>query len=116
MDTPSTLVAAADGPDPQAGLRAVAALRELLDRLEVLQVTSARELGWSWQDIARILGVSRQAVHKKHARHSARLPGTIELCRSTLRVSTATQSSRAGVRTWQKRSSSRGGWPGTAGG
>jgi DNA-directed RNA polymerase specialized sigma24 family protein len=71
METPSTLVAAADGPEPRAGLRAVSALRELLERLESLQVRNARELGWSWQDIAQVLGVSRQAVHKKHARHSA---------------------------------------------
>ena len=26
----------------------------------------AREQGWSWQDIAGVLGVSRQAVHQKH--------------------------------------------------
>jgi len=29
---------------------------------------NARQDGWSWQEIAEILGVSRQAVHKKHAR------------------------------------------------
>jgi len=33
-------------------------------------VDNAREHGWSWQEIAEILGVSRQAVHKKHARRS----------------------------------------------
>lgn len=48
------------------GLRAVAALRELADRLEVLQVANARAEGWSWQEIADCIGVSRQAVHKKH--------------------------------------------------
>jgi hypothetical protein len=52
--------------DPAIGLRAVRALRELSERLEALQVASAREQGWSWQDIAECLGVSRQAVHKKH--------------------------------------------------
>jgi predicted DNA-binding protein YlxM (UPF0122 family) len=31
-----------------------------------LQVANAREQGWSWQDIAEAIGVSRQAVHKKH--------------------------------------------------
>ena len=56
----------AGSKDPAVGLRAVAALRELTDRLEVLQVTAARDGGWSWQDIADCLGVSRQAVHKKH--------------------------------------------------
>jgi hypothetical protein len=52
--------------DPAVGLRAVRALRELSERLEALQVAAARDQGWSWQDIAECLGVSRQAVHKKH--------------------------------------------------
>ncbi|MCD0480891.1 RNA polymerase subunit sigma-70 [Streptacidiphilus sp. ASG 303] len=56
----------ASSRDPAVGLRAVRALRELADRLESLQVGNAREQGWSWQDIAVCLGVSRQAVHKKH--------------------------------------------------
>ena len=33
-----------------------------------VQVRNARTKGWSWQDIAGALGVSRQAVHKKHGR------------------------------------------------
>lgn len=52
--------------DPAVGLRAVVALRKLLERLEALQVRNAREQGWSWQEIAEALGTSRQAVHKKH--------------------------------------------------
>jgi hypothetical protein len=56
----------ASSRDPAIGLRAVRALRELAERLEGLQVGSAREQGWSWQEIAICLGVSRQAVHKKH--------------------------------------------------
>ncbi|MEO3786237.1 RNA polymerase subunit sigma-70 [Actinocorallia sp. B10E7] len=56
----------ASSRDPAVGLRAVRALRELADRLETLQVGNARSLGWSWQEIADALGVSRQAVHKKH--------------------------------------------------
>ena len=52
--------------DPAVGLAAVAALRELLESLEALQVANARERGWSWQQIAGALGVSRQAVPKKH--------------------------------------------------
>ena len=39
----------------------------LLEQLETLQVANARSSGWSWQEIAAELGVSRQAVHKKHA-------------------------------------------------
>jgi DNA-directed RNA polymerase specialized sigma24 family protein len=58
----------ASNRDPAIGLRAVRALRELAERLESLQVANARGLGWSWQEIAQVLGVSRQAVHKKHAR------------------------------------------------
>jgi biotin operon repressor len=46
----------------------VAALRRLLEHLERAQVASARSAGWSWQEIAAELGVSRQAVHKKHSR------------------------------------------------
>lgn len=54
--------------DPDVGLRAIAALRALTERLEILQVQSARELGWSWQDIADRLGVTKQTVHRKYGR------------------------------------------------
>jgi hypothetical protein len=57
------------------GLRAVAALRGLLEVLEALQVDNARAKGWSWQDIASRLGVSKQAVHQKHGPRSRRGPG-----------------------------------------
>ena len=52
--------------DPDVGLRAVRALRELADRLEALQVAQARQRGWTWQQIATCVGVTRQAVHKKY--------------------------------------------------
>ena len=58
--------AAATSQDPQVGLRAVAALRRLVVRLEALQVGSARRQGWSWEEIGRALGVTKQAVHKKY--------------------------------------------------
>lgn len=54
--------------DPAVGLRAVASLRRLAEQLESLQVDRARDLGWSWAQIAVELGVSRQAVHQKHGR------------------------------------------------
>lgn len=54
--------------DPREGLEAVVALRRLLEMLEASQVESAFEAGWSWAEIAEVLGVSRQAVHKKHSR------------------------------------------------
>ena len=53
--------------DPAVGLRAVAALRRLLETVESLHVERARQAGWSWQEIAAVLGVSKQAVHRKHA-------------------------------------------------
>ena len=61
-------VATAASPDPAEGLRAVAALRRLAEQLESLQVDRARDLGWSWAQIAELLGVSKQAVHQKHGR------------------------------------------------
>lgn len=67
MSEATKLAQAAGSADPAEGLRAVAALRRLLERLESLQVDRARRLGWSWQEIASELDVSKQAVHKKHA-------------------------------------------------
>jgi DNA-binding NarL/FixJ family response regulator len=58
----------ATGTDPDEGLRSVAALRALAERLELLQVQNARALGWSWQDIAERLGVTKQTVHRKYGR------------------------------------------------
>ena len=56
------------GPeDPREGLEAVVALRRLLEALEAAQVENAFIAGWSWARIAEVLGVSKQAVHKKHA-------------------------------------------------
>jgi FixJ family two-component response regulator len=53
--------------DPEVGLRAVASLRALVDSVEELQVENARAHGWTWQQIATALGISKQAVHQKHA-------------------------------------------------
>lgn len=58
--------------DPEVGLRAVAALRVLTERLEMLQVDNARSLGWSWQQIAARLGATKQTVHRKHGRRVRR--------------------------------------------
>lgn len=66
MEQPSEVAAQASSSDPAIGLRAVASLRALLESLEALQVRRAREAGWSWQDIATALGVSKQAAHEKH--------------------------------------------------
>ena len=61
------LASEASSQDPAVGLRAVRALRVLIERLEALQVDNARDQNWSWQEIAVCLGVTRQAVHKKYA-------------------------------------------------
>jgi hypothetical protein len=60
------LADATNSKDPTIGLAAVASLRRLLESLEALQVDNARAHDWSWQRIADALGVSKQAVHKKH--------------------------------------------------
>ena len=74
-DRQASTLANASSRDPEVGLRAVAALRGLLEVLEALQVDNARANGWSWQDIASRLGVSKQAVHQKHGPPSRKGPG-----------------------------------------
>ena len=67
MVEPAEVVAQTASSDPEVGLRGVTSLRALLEAVEELQVRRARELGWSWQQIAGLLGVSKQAVHQKYA-------------------------------------------------
>ena len=57
--------------DPVVGLRASLALHRLAERVEAHQVASAREKGWSWQQIGDALGVTRQSVHAKYNRESS---------------------------------------------
>jgi hypothetical protein len=66
----SALAAATGSTDPEIGLRAVSALRGLVEVLEALQVDNARAKGWSWQQIATLLGLTKQAVHHKHGPHA----------------------------------------------
>ena len=73
METSAEIAEAAGSTDPDVGLRAVAALRMLTERLEILQVDNARRLGWSWQDIAVRLGVTKQTVHRKHGKRAGSL-------------------------------------------
>jgi hypothetical protein len=68
MSEATQLGGAAAQDDPEIGLAAVVALRQLLDQLEALQVASARSHGWTWERIAAALGITRQSVHKKYAR------------------------------------------------
>ncbi|HSK94505.1 MAG TPA: sigma factor-like helix-turn-helix DNA-binding protein [Candidatus Angelobacter sp.] len=57
-----------EADDPAGALAAVIALRRLADRTERDAVDLAIGQGWTWQQIASALGVTRQAVHKRHAR------------------------------------------------
>jgi hypothetical protein len=74
MTQATELAGATASKDPAVGLAAVASLRALLESLEALQVDNARAQGWSWQQIAQALGVSKQAVHKKHGGGRGLLP------------------------------------------
>jgi biotin operon repressor len=49
-------------------LAAVVALRRLADQLEDAAVEQAMREGWAWPQVAEALGITRQAVHKKHAK------------------------------------------------
>lgn len=54
--------------DPADALAAVGALRRLADRVEDAAVERALAEGWTFSQIAEALSVTKQAVHKKHAR------------------------------------------------
>jgi DNA-directed RNA polymerase specialized sigma24 family protein len=55
--------------EPESVLRELAALvraRVELEQQEASLVRNARNQGFVWEQIASALGVSKQAVHKKH--------------------------------------------------
>jgi hypothetical protein len=64
--------AQATSDDPAVGLRAVASLRALAEATEELHVRRAREQGWSWQQIASLLNLSKQALHQKYGKNQRR--------------------------------------------
>lgn len=72
MEDAQDLAVRVASEDPEEGLRAVAALRRLLERVERIHVDSARDRGYSWQQIADELGVSKQAVHQKYGKKGRR--------------------------------------------
>jgi hypothetical protein len=53
---------------PADGLAAASALRAIADEMEDAEVERAMRAGWTWSQVAEALGVTRQAVHKKHLR------------------------------------------------
>jgi hypothetical protein len=65
------VIAAVEAQPPRKGLEAVAVLRKRLESLEATHVEKAIRAGWSWRQVANVLGVSKQAVHKKHAKRIA---------------------------------------------
>lgn len=60
------LIQLADDDDPLRALQAAAQLGQEVARLEAVHVRRARVAGRSWAEIAAVLGVSKQAVHKKY--------------------------------------------------
>jgi predicted transcriptional regulator len=68
VELPAAQDAAGQPPAVADRLAAVAALRRLADQLEDAAVEQAMRAGWSWPEVAEALGVTRQAVHKKHAK------------------------------------------------
>jgi hypothetical protein len=52
--------------DPETALRALTALRRELDATEPEIVRRALQAGASWSQIARALGISKQAAHRKY--------------------------------------------------
>jgi hypothetical protein len=54
--------------DAATGLRAVGALHRLAEQVEAASVRTARERGWTWEQIGDALGMSRQSVHAKYGR------------------------------------------------
>ena len=65
-ETANSCAAQAGDDDPLRALAAVAELHREVSRAEAVGVRRARMSGASWVQIARVLGVSRQAVHKKY--------------------------------------------------
>ena len=66
MGTLRTALEFAEGDDPRRALAAAADLRREAERLQDTAVRRARVAGLSWQEIAELLGVSKQAAHRKY--------------------------------------------------
>ena len=60
---------------PLAALEAIVEVKEHLDHLEIEHIKSAREKGASWEDIARAMGITRQALQQR-VRHREKNGGS----------------------------------------
>jgi predicted transcriptional regulator len=64
----ATKTAGASEPeDTLRELKQITKQRKQLERREATLVRRARNQGYVWEEIAAALGVTKQAVHKKHA-------------------------------------------------
>jgi ATP-dependent Clp protease ATP-binding subunit ClpA len=64
-----------EGRDPETALRALTALRQELETMEPELVQRALLAAASWSQIARALGISKQAAHRKYRHLSENVPG-----------------------------------------
>ncbi len=68
--------------DPDTALRALTALRQELDATEPELVMRALQEGASWSQVARALGISKQAAHRKYRylfEHAINVPPSARL-------------------------------------
>lgn len=62
----ATLARTTASADPLVGLDATVQVRKEMERVEAVLVRRARNQGRTWAEIAAVLGVSKQAIHKKY--------------------------------------------------
>lgn len=62
----AALVRGAEDDDPLGALLALSRLRREVEQREAVAVRRARTAGVPWVAIAAMLGVSKQAVHRKY--------------------------------------------------
>jgi Winged helix-turn-helix DNA-binding len=86
MDLADLLDLALTSPSATESLRAVGALREELAAFEEAQVRRALDAGASFSELARILGISRQAAHRRYRRFAkpVAVPVTLEQTPQTI--------------------------------
>ncbi|WP_017555522.1 hypothetical protein [Nocardiopsis baichengensis] len=66
QDTIAELAESVHDESPMVALMAGVKLRDEAERLLSLHVRRARAQGATWSEIATVLGISKQAVHKKY--------------------------------------------------